>query len=131
VSRTLAETEAQLALIRKRREVFDRITGGRLTKEEEDLERERLFAISAELAAIEEKNAPAPKPKVYPDAWRMSREQAAAKAAELRALPAYYKGPGTPDEVGRRMTENEYEVLVDTVAELMDRATESDSGAGS
>lgn len=123
MTRPLAEVEAEAALITKRRDVLNRIWAGGITADEERLEREKLDAIGAELDALEQKRAPAPVPPVLPDVGKLSREDAAKRAAEIRAAPEYFTGRKAD---GTRLGAAEHERLVREHSELLARAAESE-----
>lgn len=120
--RTIAEIDAELELVTKRKDIWAKIKAGGLTQQEEELELERLSACNAALMEIEEKRAPPPKPKVFPEAAKLTREQALEKADEIRSNPLYFGGPGARDATGRQITKEEHEQLVAIHGELLDRA---------
>jgi hypothetical protein len=130
-TRTAAEIEADLAIIKRHREAFDRLVNQRRTKEEEDLDRELLLAIGRERAALEERMDP-PKERVFPQALLMTRDQRLAKAAQLRSDPRFYRGPGYPhpDGVHGALSKDEHETMVRIHQELTEIDVAATSGSG-
>ena len=129
--RTAAEIEADLAIISRHREAFDRLLKQRRTKEEEDLDRELLLAISRERMDLEERMNP-PKERFFPEALRMTRDERLKKAAELRADPRFYRGPGYqhPDGVRGALTKGEHDAMVRIHQELTELEVAGDTGTG-
>ncbi|ABC81571.1 hypothetical protein [Anaeromyxobacter dehalogenans] len=120
MTRPLAEIEKQATLQRTRDELVAKLNAGGITADQAAIDLERLHAIHDELDALKPA-PPAPPPPVLPDVGKLSRSDAAAKAAEIRKRPEYFTGRRAD---GTRLAPDEYEHLIREHAELNARAQE-------
>jgi hypothetical protein len=124
VTRLLAEIQAEGAKRARREELFTQLASGRLRGDAERIAREELEATDAELAAIAEGRAPVPTAPVLADPKSISREEAAKRAAEIRAKPEYWN-PHRRDAEGKLLiTAEAHTQLVREHSELLARAAD-------
>ncbi len=90
MTRSLAEVEAELALVKKRDEAYSRVWRGGLSPEEDRLTQEAIQAVNAELEGRAAKRTPPVEPDLPKGIADMPPRDAAARAAKLLEDPAYF-----------------------------------------